>query len=134
MKDLEREQQKALEGLSKAIGEDQKPKTKDILSDLLALKIDDLIEQAGGDIEIAAVLFGIYMDSIYEGSWEGLDNIIKSILQKKLLNLVTQNGVDKGSEKFARFITRAGIEGSERAGYPMKNVENEDYENESDPN
>ncbi len=131
MKDLEREQDKALEGLSKAIGDDQKPKTKDLLSDLISFKLQDLVKQSGGDIQIASIMFGVYLDSLYSDTWEGLDDFIKSILQKKLFNLVTKNGVEEGSEKFARFITRAGIEGSEKAGYPMRNVsENENY----DPN
>ncbi len=131
MKDLEREQQKALEGLCRAIGDDQKPKVRDLLSDLISFKLQDLIKQSGGDLGIAAILFGVFMDSLYEGSWENLDSFIQSILQKKLLSLITKNGIEQGSEKLARFITKAGCEGSEKAGYPMVNVsdsENDDIE------
>ena len=79
MRDLEDEKQKALEGLSKAIGESgesTKPKTREILSDLIALKTDDLVTQAG-DPELGAVLFGEYMDSLYTEAWKGFSTTLK---------------------------------------------------------
>ncbi len=129
MRDLEQERDKAIQGLSKAIGESTKPKTKDILSDLIALKTDDLVTQAG-DPELGAVLFGEYMNSLYIDTWESLDGFIQSILRNKLLNLMMKNGIEKGSRKFARYLLKAGTEGSEKAGFPMRNENND---NEYDP-
>ena len=47
MKRKELEQEKALKNLDKAIGGNEKPKTREILSDLITLKVDDLVKTNG---------------------------------------------------------------------------------------
>jgi len=55
MKRKELEQEKAFKNLDKAIGGNEKPKTREILSYLIALRVDDLVKQTG-DPELGAVL------------------------------------------------------------------------------
>ena len=118
---------RVLEGSGRALR--FKRKHRDYLLDLLAYRIDNLVEQVGAEPEAAAVLILQYVSGLQEETIETVDTWIVSMLRKALLDLLREsdNAAD-GVEMFKAYVEYVAERAAYRAGYDLLDAEDDEGE------
>ena len=111
--------QRAGELLARTLGKEKARQERLTLGELLEIKLHGFEMQAGERGETASLLFSEYIEGLFDGVIQSIDETILKRLQKRFLNVIKREGMGEGGPALEKEILRCGEWALRSAGYTL---------------
>lgn len=116
--------ERAGELLARILGKERARQERLTLGELLEIKLHGFEHQIGERGESAALLFGQYVESLFDTVIETVDQEIIKRLKKRLLKAIKSRGMGEGGPALESEILKGGEWALRSAGYTLVEDEN----------
>ena len=119
--------ERAGELLARTLGREQARQDRLTTGELLETKLHSFEVQVGERGEAASLLFSEYIESLFDGVIQSIDETILKRLQKRFLNVIKSRGMGDGGPALEKEIEKHATWALRSAGYTL--VEDDENEN-----